>query len=167
MVVLGRLFAPYGVKGWLHLHPFGDDPASWRRMTQWWLSKDDGANAQWRPAKLTGLRQHGGSWVAKLEGVDSRDASEALDGWYFAAPRDELPAAGIGEYYWADLIGLRVMNLQGDGLGVIESLVKTGANDVLKLRDGDKERLLPFIEQVIREVDIAGGRMTVDWQADW
>lgn len=167
MVVLGRLFAPYGVKGWLHLHPFGDDPASWKRMAQWWLAKDDGAKAQWSPAKLSGLRQHGGGWVAKLEGVDSRDAAEALDGWYFAAPREELPATEGGEYYWADLIGLSVVNVQGQALGVIESLIETGANDVLKLRDGEQERLLPFVEQVVKNVDVAAGRMTVDWEADW
>ncbi|MFY9329502.1 MAG: ribosome maturation factor RimM [Georgfuchsia sp.] len=167
MVVLGRLFTPYGVKGWLRLHPFGDDPESWKRMAQWWLSPEDGAAAQWNPAKLSGLRQHGGGWVAKLEGVDSRDAAEALEGWYFAAPREELPATRSGEYYWVDLIGLQVKNQQGDVLGVIESLVETGANDVLILRDGEKERLLPFIEQVVKEMDVAGGWLTVDWQADW
>ena len=167
MVVLGRLFTPYGIKGWLHLRPFGDDPASWRHMAQWWLAPEDSDKAQWNAAKLNSLRQHGGGWVVKLEGVDSREAAEALTGWYFAAPRAELPATGDGEYYWGDLIGLQVINLQGEELGVIESLVETGANDVMKLRDGDKEHLLPFVEQVVIKVDLAGGCMTVDWQADW
>ena len=167
MVVLGRLVTPYGVKGWLHLHPFGDDPASWRDMAQWWLAPVDSDKAQWSAAKLSGLRLHGGGWVAKLEGVDSREAAEAMAGWYFAAPRAELPATGSDEYYWADLIGLRVINLQGEQLGLIETLIETGANNVLKLRDGDTERLLPFIEQVVKKVDAAGGCMTVDWQADW
>lgn len=167
MVVLGRLLAPYGIKGWLHLRPFGDDPASWKRMAQCWLAREDGPGAQWSAAKLSGLRQHGGGWVVKLEGVDSCDAAEALGGSYFAAPREALPATGNGEYYWADLIGLTVVNEQGVGLGVVESLIETGANDVLKCRDGEQERLLPFVEQVVKEVDVAGGRMTVDWQADW
>ncbi|CAG4883539.1 Ribosome maturation factor RimM [Georgfuchsia toluolica] len=167
MVVLGRLVTPYGVKGWLHLHPFGDDPASWRHMAQWWLAPADGDKTQWSATKLSGLRQHGGGWVAKLESVDSREAAEALAGWYFAAPREELPATENDEYYWADLIGLRVINLQGEQLGLIETLIETGANNVLKLCDGDKEHLLPFVEQVVKKVDIAGGCMTVDWQADW
>jgi 16S rRNA processing protein RimM len=166
MVVLGRLVAPYGVKGWLHLHPFGDDPASWKRMPQWWLARDDGSKAQWSAANLSGLRQHGGGWVAKIEGVDSCDAAEAMAGCYVGAPRAELPATATNEYYWADLIGLKVLNTQGEALGVIESIIETGANDVLKLRDGDQERLLPFIDQVVKKVDVAGGRMTVDWQAD-
>lgn len=167
MVVLGRFTAPYGVKGWLHLHPFGDDPASWKRLAQWWLAREDGPAAQWKAYAIGGLRQHGGSWVVKLDGIDSRDASEALTGWYFGAPKDSLPATKEGEYYWADLIGLKVMNVQGVDLGTVASLIATGANDVLQVRDGEHERLLPFIEQVVKEVDVAGGRMVVDWQADW
>ena len=125
MVVLGRLVVPYGVKGWLHLHPFGDDPASWKHMPQWWLSKDeDKAKAQWQAFKLADLRPHSSGWIAKLDGVDSRDASEALSGWYFAVPHDELPTPKSGEYYWADLIGLPVANLQGVSLGVVESTVR-------------------------------------------
>ena len=167
MVVLGRLTAPYGVKGWLHLHPFGDDPASWKRMPQWWLAPEDGPQAQWTVYVCDGLRLHGGSWVVKLQGVDSRDAAEAVIGYYCGATKEALPAPEEGEYYWADLIGLNVVNEQGVGLGVVESLVETGAHNVLKVRDGECERLLPFVEQVVKEVDVAGGRMTVDWQADW
>ena len=167
MVVLGRLFAPYGVKGWLHLRPFGDDPASWKRMPQWWLAREDGPNAQWNTAKLSGLRQHGGGWVVKIEGVDTCDAAEAMAGCYVGAPRAALPSTTKNEYYWTDLIGLKVLNKQGEVLGVIESIIETGANDVVKLRDGDTVRLLPFIEQVVTNVDVASGQMTVDWQADW
>lgn len=167
MVVLGRLLAPYGVKGWLHLRTFGDDPASWKRMSQWWLAREDGAEAHWITAKLSSLRQHGGGWVAKLEGVDTYEGAEAKKGWFVAAPRDELPATGNGEYYWTDLIGLQVVNVQGESLGIVESLIETGANDVVQVRDGEVERLLPFVEQVVKKVDVAGGRMTVEWQADW
>lgn len=166
MVVLGRLVAPYGVHGWMHLHPFGDDPASWRQMPQWWLARDDSAKAEWVTAKLGGLRLHSGSWVVKLEGVDSRDDAEAKTGWYVAAPRVELPHAN-GEYYWADLIGLSVVNAQGQTLGVVDSLIKTGAHDVLQVMDGKAKRLLPFVEQVVQKVDVAGGRIEVDWQGDW
>jgi 16S rRNA processing protein RimM len=167
MVVLGRLLAPYGVKGWLHLRTFGDDPASWKRMPQWWLAREDGSEAQWTAATLSSLRQHGRGWVAKLNGVDTYEAAEAMKGWYVAAPRDELPATENGEYYWTDLIGLQVVNAQGEALGVVESMIETGAHDVVQVRDGEVERLLPFVEQVVKKVDVAGGRMTVDWQADW
>lgn len=167
MVVLGRLVAPYGIQGWMHLHPFGDDPASWRRMPQWWLAREDSDTAQWKATRLIAMREHGNGWVAQLEGIDSRDAAEAMSGCYFAAPRDDLPATGDGEYYWADLIGLAVVNMQGQALGVLESLIESSAHDVLKVRDGEQERLLPFVEQVVKEVDVAGGRITVDWQADW
>ena len=167
MVVLGRLVVPYGVKGWMHLHAFGDDPASWKRMPQWWLAPQDEDKSQWQAFKLADLRQHSGNWIAKLEGVDSRDAAEAITGWYFAAPHEELPATKTGEYYWADLLGLQAVNMQGISLGVVESIIETGAHHVVKLVDGEQERLLPFIEQYVKEVDVAGGKLMVDWQADW
>ncbi len=151
----------------MHLHPFGDDPASWKHMSQWWLApKDDGGSA-WQSFKIADLRQHSGSWVAKLEGVDTRDAAEAIAGWYFAAPRKELPTAKAGEYYWADLIGLQAVNLQDVGLGAVDTIIETGAHHVVRLMDGDQERLIPFIEQYVKEVDVAGKMLTVDWQADW
>ena len=174
MVVLGRLFTPYGIKGWLHLHPFGDDPASWRHMAQWWLAPEDSDKAQWSAAKLSGLRLHGGGWVAKLEGVDSREAAEAMAGWYFAAPRAELPATGSDEYYWADLIGLQVFNTRDEPLGRVLGLIATSANDVLRVgsaevaaRGKDRERLLPFVAAVVLDVDLQERRMRVDWEADW
>jgi len=167
MVVLGRLVAPYGVQGWMHLHLFGDDPASWQRMPQWWLARNDSETAEWVATGLKAVKQHGGGWVAKLEGIDSRDGAEAITGFYFAAPREALPATGTGEFYWTDLIGLRVVNAQGELLGVVESLIETGANDVMKLKDGDTERLLPFVAHVVTDVNVANGQITVDWQGDW
>ena len=166
MVVLGRLVAPYGVKGWLHLHPFGDDPASWRRMPQWWLAaKDDGKD--WQSFKLAELRQHSGNWIVKLEDIDSRDAADRLSGWYVAAPKEELPVTAAGEFYWTDLVGLQAVNLQGVNMGTVDSIIETGAHHVVKLVDGELERLLPFIEQYVKQVDVAGGKLMVDWQADW
>jgi 16S rRNA processing protein RimM len=167
MVVLGRLVAPYGVQGWMHLHPFGDDPESWKRMPQWWLSRDDGEKAEWVATDLKSLRLHGGGWVAKLDGIDTRADAEAKTGWYFAAPREALPAAKEGEYYWTDLIGLKVLNTEGTFLGVVQALIETGANDVLKVKDGDTERLLPFVSQIVTDVNVANGEITVDWQGDW
>lgn len=167
MVVLGRLVAPYGIKGWLHLHPFGDDPASWCRMSQWWLAANDAEISDWQSFNLADLRQHSGNWIAKLEGVDSRDASERLSGWYVAAPRAELPVTGAGEYYWADLIGLQAVNVQGVHMGAVDSIIETGAHHVVQLVCGKQTRLIPFIEQYVKEVDVAGGKLTVDWQTDW
>lgn len=164
MVVLGRLVAPYGVKGWLHLHPFGDDPGSWSAMPTWWLGIEA---AGWREYALDTLKSHGAGWVVKFMGLDDRVAAESLVGCEVAAPREALPKTAEDEYYWTDLIGLDVVGKTGDRLGTVKSLIETAANDVLVVQDGERERLLPFIVQVIQHVDLASRRILVDWEADW
>lgn len=166
MVVLGRIVAPYGVQGWVKVHPFGDDPASWRSVRKWWLGPT-AEGEDWSPRTLKSLRAHGKGLVAKFDGVDDRSAAEALEGFYIAIPREALPQPAADEYYWGDLIGLAVENTEGAALGTVESLVETGANAVLVVKDGDKEHLLPFIAQVVKNVDTAERRIRVEWGTDW
>ena len=168
MIVLGRIVAPFGVQGWLRVHPFGDDPGVWRKMPQWWLSADADAPADsWQAHALEAVKLHGDGVVAKLAGIDDRDASEALGSCYIGAPRDALPPPAQDEYYWSDLIGLAVVNLQDQPLGRVTSLIETGANQVLVVSDGELERLLPFVEQVVGKVDVPGGVIRADWGLDW
>ena len=168
MIVLGRVVAPFGVHGWLRVHAFGDDPEAWKQMRQIWISDDAEAPAErWVVHELAGLRRHGDGVVAKLAGIDDRDASEALGSCFICAPRDALPAPKQDEYYWADLVGLDVVNLLDQSLGRVESLIETGANQVLVARDGERERLLPFIASVVKQVDVPGRRIRVDWGSDW
>ena len=95
MIVLGRIVAPFGVNGWLRVHAFGDDPEAWRKMPQWWLSADVDAPAEsWKAHGLEAVKLHGDGVVAKLAGIDDRDASEALGSCYFGAPREALPPPG-------------------------------------------------------------------------
>jgi 16S rRNA processing protein RimM len=168
MIVLGRIVAPFGVHGWLRVHPFGDDPEAWRKMPQLWLSADaDAPAARWKAQGLEEIRRHGDGIIAKLVGIDSRDASEALGSCYFGAPREALPPAAPEEYYWADLVGLAVVNMQDLSLGRVKSLLETGANEVLVVVDGERERLLPFVQNVVKAVDVAGGSIRVEWDSDW
>ncbi len=170
MIVLGRIVAPFGVQGWVRVHAFGDEPDSWRRMPQWWLAEDPEGDA-WRPVTLKGLRVQGKGLVARFEGVDDRDGAEGLEGMYIGAPREALPKTAQDEYYWADLVGLEVGNQQGRRLGRVAEVIETGANAVLVVREGEgdamRERLLPFVAQVIKDVDVAGGRIGVEWDGDW
>jgi 16S rRNA processing protein RimM len=166
MVVLGRIVAPYGVRGWLKIHPLGDDPDAWREMPKWWLGLDSEGQV-WQPYPLEAFRRHGASWIAKLGGIDDRGAAERVDGQYVAAPREAMPQTEQDEYYWTDLIGLAVVNEQGEALGKVESLLETGAHQVLVVKDGETERLLPFVSQVVKSVDIGGRNIHVSWLADW
>ena len=109
---------------------------------------------------------HGRVVVAKLAGCDVREAAAALKGWDVAVPRSALPAPGEGEYYWSDLLGLRVTNVQKEELGRVATLLETGANHVLVV-EGDRERLIPFVSAVVVSVDLARGELVVDWGADF
>jgi 16S rRNA processing protein RimM len=99
--------------------------------------------------------------------VNDRNAAEALQGYEIAVPRAELPPAEEDEYYWDDIIGLEVVNLAGESLGKVAGLLETGAHDILKVAAGEVERLIPFTDPIVREVDTGAGRIVVDWGKDW
>ena len=107
--------------------------------------------------------------VAQLEGVDDRDAAAALRGSDVAVLRAELPEAEEGEFYWADLVGLNVVNSEQHDFGRVSRIMQTGANDVLVVtaEAGGSETLIPFIADVIRQVDLKSGRIVVDWGEDY
>lgn len=174
MIVLGRLAAPFGVQGWLHLQVFGDDPQSWKVIERWYASSDPEVDSSvWRELKPDGFKLQAKGPVVHFEGVPDRTAAEKLVGLYVGVPRHELPDTGDDEFYWGDLVGLEVVNLSGIRLGRIDRLMETGANDVLVVLDdaqgGDKsvERLIPFVSAVVKDVDRALSQVHVDWDAQW
>jgi 16S rRNA processing protein RimM len=104
--------------------------------------------------------------VARLAGCEEREAAERFRGSEVAVPRSQLPQTQPDEYYWADLLGLTVVNGESQELGSIAGILQTGANDVLVVQ-GERERLIPFIAAVIRQVDAGAGIVRVDWGADY
>ncbi|KAA0012187.1 ribosome maturation factor RimM [Billgrantia pellis] len=168
-VVLGKLTSPYGVKGWLKVYSHTSPMDSILEYSEWVLRQD---NALKRHRLLQG-RHHGKGLVALLEGIDSREAAERIAGAEILLPKAELPELADDEFYWHQLEGLTVVTRDGVVLGRVGYLFETGANDVLVVRGDpqgeppaidDRERLLPFLpDEVIVEVDLASGTMTVDW----
>lgn len=178
MVVLGRIAAPFGVQGWLHLQAFGDDPQSWKVIEHWLVSADaDAAPERWRELKLDGFKLQAKGPVVRFEGCNDRTAAEKLVGLYVAAQRHDLPDTEDDEYYWGDLIGLDVVNQSGERLGRVDRLLETGANDVLVVVDdaagAEKpakrpvERLIPFVSAVVKDVDREAAVVRVEWDAQW
>jgi 16S rRNA processing protein RimM len=137
-------------------------------MPRWWLSPVADGEA-WTPYAIHALKEHGKGWVVKFVGVDDCNAAQTINGNYIAAPREALPKTEADEYYWADLVGLEVVNAQGDRLGKVTGLLSSGAHEVLCVRDaqGEHERLLPFVAQVVKCVDKASRTICVEWGADW
>ncbi len=162
-ILLGKILAPFGVQGWVKVHSESRPIADIGRYRVWQLKLKDG----WVAVRLKSFKTQGKGLVAKLEGVNERQQAEALAGVPIAVDSTQLPALPQGEYYWRDLIGLRVLTLEGVDLGVVDHLLGTGANDVLVLR-GERERLVPMVMQkVVREVDLSTRRMTVDWDPEF
>ena len=159
---MGRIVAPFGVRGWLKIHPFTETAKSLLAYPSWWVGGGD----DWQERAVTEAKAHGRAVIALLEGCADRDAALRLRGREIAIPRAQLPKARADEYYWADLIGLQVVNGAGQDFGSIVRVFATGANDVLVVH-GERERLIPFIADVIGEVDLEAGRMRVNWDADF
>ena len=157
---MGRVAGAYGVRGWIRVA--ADDPADLQAQPQWWVG---GAECAIEQTKL-----HSGTLLAKLRGIDDRTRAEALNGATVALSHSVLPAPEPGQYYWADLVGLEVVNESGVTLGRVKLLFSNGAHDVMELEgegEGKVTRLLPWVPTVVTQVDLERGRIEVQWGADW
>jgi 16S rRNA processing protein RimM len=167
---MGRVAAPYAVKGWIRIQPFTEYLDSLLDYDFWWLGHGEGRGnvtaAGWREYRVLEGKVHGQSLLARLEGVDDRAVAEALKGMDVAVDRAEFPEAEEDEYYWDDLIGMEVNNTEDVVLGKVTGLLETGAHDVLRVL-GERERLIPFVDAYVREVDLEGRRILVEWDARW
>jgi 16S rRNA processing protein RimM len=161
-VVLGRIVGLFGVRGWIKVFSYTEPREAVLQYKGWMLGKKE----QWQPAKVVEGKRHGKSVIARLEGVEDREAAEALVGKDIRVSKESLPQPEEGQYYWSDLIGLKVVHRDGTDLGKIDYMLETGANDVMVLK-GEKERLIPFVmDKVVINVDLAAGQVDVDWEWD-
>ncbi len=160
---MGRILAPFGVKGWVKVETFSESPENLARHRSWWI----GSEGDWRECRVAETERHGDRLVARLEGCENPEAAAAYRGREIAVPREALPPAGADEFYQADLVGLEVWNLIDERLGTVTGLFNNGAHEVMRVAGEEGERLLPFIPQVVREVDMQAGRIRVDWGKDW
>ena len=166
-VVMGRVLAPFGVRGWVKIEPFTERPGNLGGFARWWLSGPQG----WREMAVAEWSSHGDRLVARFEGCNDREEAVRFRGCDIAVPRESLPELAQDEYYQADLIGLRVLNRAGEELGRIEEVVDNGGHPVLRVVSGtgvkQEVRLLPLVRDVLEQVDLESGVVRVDWGADW
>ena len=182
-IEVGRILDAWGVKGWLKILPHSTLPEALFSAKSWFLQAPD---AKFRPGfnafsgtvaiSVDEAKTHSDSVVAKIAGLDDRDAAEALRGCRIFLPRSSFPAATKDEYYWVDLIGLSVVNREGVALGCVRDLMTTGPHSVLCVEytttreDGSSvtdERMIPFVAVYVDAVDLPAKRITVDWQPDY
>lgn len=163
MVVMARIGSPFGIKGWIKLQTFTEYADSLDAFDSWFLSTPKG----WEEVDVEDFAVNVKATVAKLHGCDDRTAAELLQKREIAVPRDWLETADDGAYYWIDLIGADVVNEAGERLGSIETLMETGANDVLVVKSGAAEILIPFVDEYLLNVDRDKKIITVRWEKDW
>jgi len=168
LVVLGHVSGVYGVKGWLRIYSETKPVQNIVKYKPWFIHK----NNAWQEVIPLKGKKHGKGVVVQLEGLDDRQQAAELKGCKIAIQRDQLPDVSHGdEYYWTDLEGLRVENLEGFYLGEISHLFETGSNDVIVLvseQEGDRERLIPYIQdQVVKSIDLDKSLMVIDWDPEF
>ena len=182
-VEVGRILDAWGVKGWIKVQPFAADPQALVSSRRWFLKPPEGQGPKRTAAvavvipsllKISQAKEHGDWVVAQSPDIPDRSAAEALRGARVFVPRSSFPTADPDEYYWVDLIGLAVINQQGESLGSVTGLLDTGPHSVLRVAPegaeaGDEaaERLIPFVAAYVVDVDLAERRITVDWGLDY
>lgn len=171
LVQVGYIAGAYGLRGGLRVTPFSTDADALLNVKTWWLDKPSLRAVQVRSAKF-----HSGDVTVTLLDLSERDAAEALKGAKVQVSRADFPALPEDEYYWSDLIGLAVVNLQGEALGTVSDMMHNGAQSILRIDPVPDpadpaakapERLVPFVDQFVRTVDLQGRLITLDWGLDY
>ncbi len=173
-VEVGRIADAWGVKGWFKVLPHSSNPEALFSAKRWYLQPSERGAKTFAGTVLLPIRQakdHSDTVVAWAQGIDDRDAAEALRGARIFVPRSGFPSTATDEYYWVDLIGLAVVNREGLALGTVRELLSTGPQTVLVLdyEEGGKvhERMIPFVSAFVDKVELPEKRITVDWQPDY
>jgi 16S rRNA processing protein RimM len=162
MLIVGRVAAPFGVKGWVHITSFTDPTENLEHYRPWQLHRQ----GRWQAVELAAIKAHKKGFVARFAGVADRDAAASLNGCEVGIDPAVLPTPGPEEYYWKDLIGLRAERPDGTILGSVKGLLATGAHDVLVVDHAGGEVLIPFVAAIIAEVDLDRGRLVANWDPE-
>lgn len=161
-IIVGHFGQSYGVKGWLKVHSLTDPIDNILHYSPWQVQHLN----QWHLVKITHAKQQGNNIIVKLAECDTPEAAKTYTNDPIAIEREQLPVLPKDEYYWTDLIGLRVINQEGIDFGIVDSLLATGSNDVFVIK-GDRQRLLPYTTEVVNNIDLTQKIIHVIWDADF
>lgn len=165
-VPVGKISGAFGVKGWVKIFSFTDPRKNILSYSPLYISR----KGEWIEVKKSGGRTQGKGVVMGLENITDRDQVLPLIGAELAIKNTQLKPTGKDEFYWSDLVGLTVVNLQDKEFGQVDHLLETGANDVLVVKvDGEnEEQLIPFVmDEVVKLVDLDNKLIRVDWGVDY
>ena len=157
---MGRIFGSWGVRGGIRVDPYTENPETLATYKKWLIGRE----GEWQEYTVLEARLHTTQVVAQLAGLDDRDAALKLKGSEVAVPRESLPEPEDGRFYWSDLVGLTVVNIEGEALGEVKEMFSNGAQDVIDVA-GEVKRLIPWT--AVKSVDVKARRIEVEWQKDW
>ncbi len=179
LIELGAISEAQGLQGQVKVRPHSSEPVALLSSKSIWLSliprRDAGVSASHAQTSLTqykvkSAKMHSGNVVMTLDGVTDRDQALALKGSRILVARDAFPKEESDSYYWVDLIGCNTVNLQGEALGEVIDVTENGAHGVIAIGDAPTKTikyLVPFVKEVVQNVDLPNKTITLDWQSDW
>ncbi|MDO5058930.1 MAG: ribosome maturation factor RimM [Neisseria sp.] len=162
-VAMGYIKGAFGIKGWVKVAANTEYADSLLDYPEWRLSKDGKSQS----LAVESGKLAGGELQVKFAGIDDRDEAHLLRGYTIEILREAFAPAEEGEYYWADLVGMTVINRNGETLGEVANLMETGAHDVLVIKGGHGQKLIPFVGHYIDDVDNEKRIITADWGLDY
>lgn len=166
-VMVGRVSGLFGVQGWVKIYSFTQPIENIFRYKPWHLCKEGQSEKDGRDYEVADSRRQGKGLIAQFSGIDDRGKAADLIGAEIFVARRQFAGTGPGEHYWADLVGLPVETVDGQPLGRVDSLLATGANDVLVI-EGEQRHLVPFIAgKVVKDVDMDAGKIVVEWDPNF
>ncbi len=171
---VGRILDAWGVQGWVKILPFSSDPKALMSARRWFLAPATRGAKGFENNSLVRIKEvkvHSDVIVARFNDITDRNGAEMLKGARIFIPRSSFPSTQEDEYYWVDLIGLNVINLEGQELGKVDDLISTGPQTVLVIKneqtEKNQETLIPFVSAYITNVELANKRILVDWPLDY
>lgn len=169
LIDVGQLAGVFGVKGWIKVKSSTEPKENILQYSPWWLKTRHGV----KPFEVDEYNVRSDDLIVHFKGVDDRDEVAQYTLVNIAVERDQLPELEAGDYYWHQLIGLKVISQyegQSYEFGHVKKLIETGANDVLvvKAEGGNEERLIPYVlEQFVKHVDLEAGEILVEWDPEF
>ena len=162
-VIVGRFGRPHGIKGFVSVYSFTEPSDNILSYSDWHVS----LNHSWQPIKILSVQIHNKTIVAQIEGYPERESVALLTNVEIAIRKEQLASLAPDEYYWHQLIGMKVINQQAQEFGLIIEIMPTGSNDVLVVQ-GEKRHLIPYLPgQFIIEINDKSQTMIVDWDMDF
>ena len=163
--IVGKIKGAHGLKGFVRVSSYMDPPGNLKNYNAVYISKDEGLS--WGSLLEFDLKSNNRDFLGVLEGVTNRDEALSLNGALVGVDRSVFGPLEEGEFYWSDLLGSVVENLEGLRFGILKRFIETGSNDVMEIEGEEANLLIPFSSKYLQCIDPEKHVIIVDWEKEW